>query len=40
MLIVEGYKIYINKNLEEFIDDEFYDFCVFNRELNVEWDKD
>jgi Uma2 family endonuclease len=40
MLIVEGYKIHINKNPEEFTDDELYDFCVLNRELNVERDKD
>lgn len=40
MLIVEGYEIHINKNPEEFTDGELYDFCVINKGLRIERDKD
>ena len=40
MLIVEGYKIHLHKNPEEFTDDELYEFCVINKDLRIERDKD
>ena len=40
MLIVEGYKIHLHKNPEAFTDDELYEFCVLNKGLRIERDKD
>jgi len=39
MLIVEGYQIHLHKNPEEFTDDELYEFCVLNKNLRIERDK-
>jgi Uma2 family endonuclease len=39
MLIVEGYKIHLNKNPKEFTDDELYEFCAINKGLRIERDK-
>ena len=38
MLIVEGHKIDLNQNPNNFTDDELFEFCVLNKELRIERD--
>ena len=40
MIIAFGHPVQFTKNPETFTDDELYEFCVANKDLNIERDAD